>query len=78
MSSLVDLDILTAELLSTEVFSDTAFLTFLLPTAVETVKDASLLTILTFYRFAGHVSLCGGRTKVPSPPPPFPSSLISR
>ena len=45
------------ELFSTTVSSDAVFVT-LFPTTVETSKDTSVLAILTFDRFCGHVSLC--------------------
>ena len=45
------------ELFSAVVSSDAIFVT-LFPTAVETLKDTSVLAISTFYRFGGHVSLC--------------------
>ena len=39
------------------VSSDIIFVT-LFPTTVETVRDTSVLAILTFHHFGGHVSLC--------------------
>ena len=42
------------ELNSTVVSSDTVCVTWV-PTTVETLKDTSVLAILTFYRFGGHV-----------------------
>ena len=56
-SSLVELDNLIAELFSTVLSSDTVFMTSF-PTAVEALKDTSVVAIRTFYRFGGHVSLC--------------------
>ena len=56
-SSLVELDVLNAELFSKVVSLDTSFVT-LFPTTVETVKDAPVLAIRTFYHFGAHVSLC--------------------
>ena len=56
-SSLAELDVLTADLFSIVVSSDTLFVT-LFPTTVETLKDTSVLAKLTFYRFSDHVSLC--------------------
>ena len=64
------------ELLSTVVFSGTVFAT-LFPTTVKTVNGDDVTTILTLYRFGGHVF---GRTLVPPPPPPprLHQSLINR
>ena len=56
-SSLVELDSSLLELFSTLVSSETVFVT-LFPTTIETVKNTSVVAIVTFYRFGGHVSLC--------------------
>ena len=47
----------------------------LFPTTVETVKDTSVLAILTFYRFGGDVSLCDWSDIGTLPPTHTPHSL---